>query len=360
MRNFADRKYQTDKEDNMTPQCFKRHFQSNTDFQNTETFAYMDSLAYTVQEFFYTEQAEDDYRNYNMGTHIHLYDLMSVVAYFIGASTDDFGKASIKGYIQVMKQSKYARQIYEEVEYVKKDGLLISKASSELILTTLWAAYIYDLFRYALATEREKEADTWKQAAHMLYDFMKEEAYLADSAFKKTYLVKKLNDAEDLILSHVMKNNADASQQENTHTSQMMDVQLQSIIDEQKEQIEQLKAENVIIPQLRHKVAELEKQLSEKQSDEEMIEIPRQKIRIEMLNLLFSELGFDTAWITDNRKKSAVARVYASILGTNNVKGIKDDVGKATYVERPPELAKEIEATNKLLQDINNDWKIDL
>ena len=133
---------------------------------------------------------------------------------------------------------------------------------------------------------------------------------------------------------------------------------LQTIVDEQKEQIEQLQAENAHIPQLRHKVTELEKQLSEKQSDEEMIEIPRQRIRIEILNFLFAKLNCDIKWMTKNRKQSALARVYAAIMGHNNPKALIKDVGKVVYDERPPELNGEIDKVNRLLQDINIDWKI--
>ena len=136
--------------------------------------------------------------------------------------------------------------------------------------------------------------------------------------------------------------------------------QAQTIIDEQKAQIEKLKADNALIPQLQQKVAELEKQLSEKQSEEETIEIPRQKIRIEMLNTLFAKLGCDTEWMTKNRKASALARAYAAIMGHKNPKALVPDVGKVVYNVRPPELDGEIDKVNKLLQDINNDWKIEL
>lgn len=136
--------------------------------------------------------------------------------------------------------------------------------------------------------------------------------------------------------------------------------QLQAIIDKQKSQIEKLHAENAIIPQLQQKVSELQKQLSEKQMEIETIEIPRQKIRIELLNFLFKKLGCDVAWMTKNRKVSALARVYAAIMGHNNPKALCSDVGRVTYIERPKELDSEIKEINTLLRVINEDWKIEL
>ena len=55
-----------------------------------------------------------------------------------------------------------------------------------------------------------------------------------------------------------------------------------------------------------------------------------------------------------------MSRIYATILGLNNPKGITNDVGKVVYSKRPPELDDEVSDTNKLLQAINTDWKIKL
>ena len=136
--------------------------------------------------------------------------------------------------------------------------------------------------------------------------------------------------------------------------------QLQAVIDEQKSQMEKLQAENAIIPQLQQKVSELQKQLSEKQPEIETIEIPRLKIRIELLNFLFRELGYDVEWMTKKRKVSALARVYAAILGHNTPKSLCSYVGRVTFNERPKELDSEIKEINTLLRVINEDWKIKL
>ena len=112
------------------------------------------------------------------------------------------------------------------------------------------------------------------------------------------------------------------------------------------------------IEELRMRIAELERENVELK--EEAIESPRQKIRIELLNFLFKKLGCDTKWITENRKATAVAKVYAAIMGHNNPKGLAKFVGKVNYGKRPQELDGEIERVNELLRDIHDDWKIEL
>ena len=91
-----------------TLNSFSRLFKTNSDYHNFEDVAYIESLAFTVQEFLYTSKAEDDYENYNMDNHIKLFDLMSLTTYFIRASTIDLGKATIKGYIQDLKKQKHS------------------------------------------------------------------------------------------------------------------------------------------------------------------------------------------------------------------------------------------------------------
>lgn len=123
--------------------------------------------------------------------------------------------------------------------------------------------------------------------------------------------------------------------------------QMQLIINEQKNKIDKLTTEN----------NQLKKELSEAN---QTVEIPRLKIRIELLNMFFRELGYDTAWFTKNRKRLPLARVYAAILGHNKPSNIKEDVGKVIYVERPKELNEEVAEINKILADINNKWEIKL
>ncbi len=136
--------------------------------------------------------------------------------------------------------------------------------------------------------------------------------------------------------------------------------------DRLQKEVEQREAD---VKVLKKQVSSLQKELAEKtqKSDEPTeeeqdtsIETPRQKIRIELLNYLFAQLGYDTKWIKENRKTMAMSKIYAAILGLNNPKGIANDVGKVVYSKRPPELDEEVSKTNKLLQAINTDWKIKL
>ena len=116
--------------------------------------------------------------------------------------------------------------------------------------------------------------------------------------------------------------------------------QAELTIEEQKKEIERLKQEN--------------------EQQKEKVNIPRKRIRIEMLNFLFAKLGKDTDWITKNRKALPLARVYAVIMGVEKPNGIRDDVGRVVYNEHSEELNRDLEEINGYLQNIDNDWRITL
>ena len=238
-----------------TLNSFSRLFKTNSDYHNFEDVACIESLAFTVQEFLYTSKAEDDYENYNMDNHIKLFDLMSLTTYFIRASTIDLGKATIKGYIQDLKKQKHSYRIGESVEYVKDDALLVTEASFELIEAILWAAYLYIRFRSKL---EEGEDETWTNAEKMLYDLMQEEYPYREDLFKESFFVINIDAALEVLFKHWLKmlKKTKESTKEDSDSKQESDSQLQTIIDEQQAQIEKLKADNALIPQLRQKVVE--------------------------------------------------------------------------------------------------------
>ena len=183
----------------MTLKGFERIFTNNCKYDNYEDIPYIDSLAYMVQEFLYTDKAQDGKQDYRMDGRIKLYDFMTMTDYFLTSLTSGLGRATILGYIDDIKQSKHSFISEEKVEY-EKGALVISCASHELIMALLWTTYIY-----ANAIAQTPDSDFWKEAARMLYDLMKEYSFYKEDAFKEHLLIRLTPEALLVMISHIQK-----------------------------------------------------------------------------------------------------------------------------------------------------------
>ena len=105
---------------------------------------------------------------------------------------------------------------------------------------------------------------------------------------------------------------------------------------------------------------EAEDELMNSEMTEDTIIELRQKVRIEVLNFLFAKIGYNTAWIKANRKQTAMSELFAAIMGLKNPKSIYEHIGRVQYAQKPQDLDVEIAEVNKLLQGINNEWRIAL
>ena len=94
----------------MTLNCFQRFFTDNSHYGDYKMIPFMDSLAYTVQEFLYSDKVVDELHDFRMDGRIKLFDFMTLAVYFIGPSVTDFGKATIKGYIEVLQSVQKMRE----------------------------------------------------------------------------------------------------------------------------------------------------------------------------------------------------------------------------------------------------------
>lgn len=81
----------------MITKVYERIFTDNSQYADYEEIPYFDTLAYTVQEFLYTEKAKNIVCDMRMDNHIKLPDFMTLTVYFVSKSAEDFGRTAIKG-----------------------------------------------------------------------------------------------------------------------------------------------------------------------------------------------------------------------------------------------------------------------
>lgn len=147
-----------------------------TDFNNFgeyEDLPYVDSLAFMVMKFLYTNKVSDNVLKMQLEGIIELYDFMSIVVPFIHSSTSDFGEAEIKKYLREMDEVTESMDLlssnivryrygYADIRYV-----YINHASWEMKLALLWTGYIY-----ASVMSKIDNPDNWNDAIMILKSLM--------------------------------------------------------------------------------------------------------------------------------------------------------------------------------------------
>lgn len=155
----------------MTYRSFRRVFTNNSKYRSFDKIPYFDSLAHTVEEVLYNRSFKGCDYCYFLGR-IQLFDFMTLVACFISASSEDFARATIKGYLTEMKHYKSGNHYETQVEYTAEGDLLVTNAKEELITDLLWATHLYATFRFELDEDKEH----WRNTMDMLYEIMMEES----------------------------------------------------------------------------------------------------------------------------------------------------------------------------------------
>ncbi len=140
----------------MTVSAFTRLFNNDFQYGTFEDVAFMDSLAYTVQEYLYSDKADDtqcggDF-DFRLDSVIKLFDFMSFQVYFIKALSSELWRSTISGYLEDISQLKAGCR-ENAILYRDEKSLLIYNASYELQFDLLWAAYIYYRTRYSLNSD---------------------------------------------------------------------------------------------------------------------------------------------------------------------------------------------------------------
>ncbi len=180
---------------------FQRIFTDNVHYGSFEKFPYMDSLAYVTQEFLYSDVVEGEWYNFSMNERIKLYDFMTLVVHIIDPSVAEFGKATIKGYIEDLKVRKYNYQNEDNVTYTDDGYLLVTDASFELIDSLLWVAYIY-----AKTRSEFSDNESWANASEMLFTLAWKESGFKREAFNKLSLIESTNKAIETFQKHIAVN----------------------------------------------------------------------------------------------------------------------------------------------------------
>ena len=93
---------------------------------------------------------------------------------------------------------------------------------------------------------------------------------------------------------------------------------------------------------------------------EETIDSVQLKIRIQVLNLLMRNLGYDIDTINNKKLNTTMVTLYRLILGKGATSLLTPCIGKVTYTNKPKGTDEKVKEVNQLLQKINKDWSIKL
>ncbi len=198
--------------------CYYRYFTDNDKYGERKT-PYLDSLAYTIQEFLYSKDKakqeiiykERVFDNYTETTYINkktksfdcemdgriqLYDFVTMTLHLINTLPSDFAKVQLKEYLADLKK-KDGISYREEISRTQ-NGIYLYNTSKEMIFALLWAAWIYMKVFLDLNPNKmlEKRVD-------MLYDAMKENYPSTAENLEKHPLIAHAPDAMTLMCQHI-------------------------------------------------------------------------------------------------------------------------------------------------------------
>ncbi len=183
----------------MPGRTFKRQFTDNNKYAEFDKIPYMDALAHVVEEFVYSDKLDGDLLHFHMKEEIRMFDFMTLAAYFISESQKDFGKSTIRGFVEDLKTHSWGKN-NTHVEY-PEGNLFVTDASYELIMGLLWTTYIYHSACY-MFSKNEKFAEI----SSMVYGVMVEESGLKKEAFLKGSLSENASSARKMMLSYMVRN----------------------------------------------------------------------------------------------------------------------------------------------------------
>lgn len=224
------------------PTCrsFKRIFIDNNKYAEFNKIPYMDALAHVVEEYVYSDKLDGGWLNFNMKEEIRMFDFMTLAAFFISGSKQDFGKSTIQGYVEDLKIQYRGLRNNTHIEY-PDNNLFVTSASYELILGLLWTTFIYASACY-MWSKNEEFADT----ASMVYDVMLEESGLKKEVFQETNLCKKADPARKMMLNYMLRKEVrDGHKKKPANEKPAEDnSKLQARIQELEEELQQEKEKN--------------------------------------------------------------------------------------------------------------------
>lgn len=282
----------------MTYRSFRRVFTNNSMYRSFDKIPYFDSLAHTVEEVLYRRSFNGCDYCFFLGR-IQLFDFMTLVAYFISASSEDFARATIKGYLTEMKHYKSGNQYDTQVEYTAEGDLLVTNAKEELITDLLWATHLYATFRFELSSNK----DFWKNTMDMLYEMMKDECDWESELAKtdRDSYLEANKVAMKILIEHWLKNKDTDVKEQKTEVPKDID--------------------SKCVSQLQARIAELEAENKELKEQIELLQSPEDApidteghgaVRLELLRQLMDKAG--AQWQKRGNKVIA-AQLMAAITG---------------------------------------------
>ena len=274
-----------------TINAWERFYKSNFEISKDKSAVDIDSIAYVVQEYLFSSKASFDIFDCDMSDRIMFYDFMSLAKYFVNSLGSDFYEATLKGYINNLRQQKNGFQSYDTIEYTKdNNAIIVYNASSELVVSLLWTTYLYCLTRY-----RIKNTQTWLDKSNKIYDLMRENYPYVEPAFKERSPVKYTEEAVKMLVERI--NSKKEKENQTAETSK-----------EKNDDIEKLKAR---IAELEEKCKQQEEQLNEHEEPVELL-TPHDKVRLDILLGLMENNG---ANLNKHGNKTKAAQLMKAITG---------------------------------------------
>lgn len=298
---------------------YYRYFTNNRKYGEEKT-PYLDSLAYTIQEFLYTEGKAIQTINFGdagggypristidckMDGRIQLYDFMTMTLHCINAVATDYATAELKEYLRDLKE----HDRYDSLDTVcttDNKGIYIRHASPELLMSILWATWIY--MKVFIDFYPNKALETRIQ---LLYEAIKESYPYSEEDLQKHPLIAHAPVAMKLMLQHIkakIKKTKQSKSSEEEHAED--NSKLQARIAELEAELEKAKKQ----------VADLEKQNKEQKDNIELLstDIPeidaQQKVRMELARKIMSEAGMNAAFMDLRGRKTKVATLMGTLL----------------------------------------------
>jgi len=285
----------------MAKKAFKRIYKNNNKYAE-DKLLYIEALALTVQKHFYTKKNAV----YFLAGTIELWDFMTLTRCYIIASRSEFGQSDIETYMSSM-YDQYAQMFGgKAVEYTKKLDYIILYGTPAMVLSFMWAAWIYAKVLNEVCKDDEKPM--WQRAAEQLYNSM---ADFYDSPGHKCFgddnrLLSIADDAVNTMKGYIAEKYLTAK---NTQVQQSAPV------------TEHPTPANDDSAQLKARIAELEAENKELKEQIELLQSPEGApidteghgaVRLELLRQLMDKAG--AQWETRGNKVIA-AQLMAAITG---------------------------------------------
>lgn len=213
--------------------------------EKTEGFQYLDSLAKTLLWLYSDEAYGPREQDYCLKGVIKMYQLINVTLLLVSHASVELGEATIQDFISDMVKgegSEWRNSQYNVIrEFTDKEGergLSVKWASDELIMSILWAGYIYCKARTSLGDNR------WKNSWEVMYKLLKDESGLTDAAFNRNWLIIHTDEMVNRMLGYIEERKKKEGEKKESSPSGVEIDQLKKTLKEMDLIIMELKKEN--------------------------------------------------------------------------------------------------------------------